>query len=607
MVGIVGRLWRRVWLLSSWLLLACSQPPVPSDTSWQVKAVAPLERYGRFATIEGEEQASLWAARNEHEGFQFIVRAGAQGAAGVSVAISPLRHASGAALPPAQVFRQRFVRVSTPSPYSPYPPQDWPDILLPADNPATPQLAADYRAFPQDLAAGENLPVWVDVFVPPDAPAGLYHGQVTVTAAGLPPLHLPVALQVWGFALPERSPLRTAFGTNGFTVAEMYGFRRQDNVAAHNRIIRAYNDFLLDHYLAPESLWDATPEADAAGRPDFAREVAGLGDVTANMRHYMQTKHAPAYTLVFADSYPFADPLGKDRAKAQVFIREYAAWCRRHAGAGRCYTDPSFVDEPDSAAAYQQVRAWGQFFDAIPPVQGEPIRFQVSEPPIPDDPAWGSLVGKVDVWVAKFYDLWRDIEYLKRNEVSRRVAAGEEVWAYTSLVVDFAAYRQLNPRADPLQGNYPPVWQLDFPPINYRLPVWLFHRYGVTGLGYWDTLASLPGSDVWQDAASFVSQSPPGIRFNGDGLLVYPGFRSRVGFDGPVASLRLKWLREAVEDYMYLDLLHQAGEGAWAQQQVAQVARHFGDWDNDPSRLLQIRRNLGERLHALHTQREGKP
>lgn len=577
-------------------LSACS--PEPSLPGLQVKAIGLLERFAPFEPVVGTDSVAIFAARNEYEGFQFVITAGQAGAANVQVSLSPLRSAAGDVIEGVEVFRERYVKVSTPSPHSPYAPQSWPDILLPAAN-TSPDVSSAYRAFPQNLSAGENLPVWVDVHVPAATKPGVYSATVMVSADGHDSVELPVQLTVWGFSLPARSPLRTVFGTNGYRVAEIYGFERTGESAADNRLIRAYNDFMLDHYLSPESLWDASPEADADGKPDFQREFAGLGTVTENMRHYMQDKHASAYTYVFADSYPFADPLGKDRTKAQRFMREYAGWCAAHAGADRCYTDPSFVDEPDTREAYAYARRWGAFFDEMRLPKGEKIRYQVSEPPLNEDLALGSLTGAVDVWIPKFYDLWRDVDHLGKNVTAQRLNAGEEVWAYTALVLDFKAYQQVNPRADVLKGNYPPVWQLDFPALNYRIPTWLFHRYGVTGLGYWDTLAWAENTDIWQDAASFISTNPPGIVFNGDGLLVYPAKRAQTGFDAPLASLRLKWIRESVEDYMYIDLLLQAGETEFVNQQLGRIARDFGDWDNQPTLLMQVRQALGERLASL--------
>lgn len=594
---MAGHLMRCLWLVLILSGLAgCS--PEPQVPPLGVKAIGVLERFAPFETVQGQDAVVISAARNEYEGFQLVVTAGVNTVADVSVTVSPLHNAQGATIDGLQVFRERYVNVSKPTPHSPYEPQAWPDILLPASESASAKTSG-WRAFPQNLTAGENMPVWVDVYVPADAAAGQYTGTVSVTAAGHKSLTLPVSLTVWDFTLPERSPLRTVFGTNGYRIADIYGLDRTGASANDNLLLRRWNDFLLDHHLSPESLEDASLIADAHGRPDFKRKFAGLGTVTENLRHYIQEKHASAYTYVFADSYPFADPLGKDRGKAQQFIRDYAAWCAEQADAERCYTDPSFVDEPDTLEAYGYARQWGEFFDETPLPKGEKIRFQVSEPPLNESPELGNLQGVVDVWIPKFYDLWRDVDHLQKNVVTERLSAGEEVWAYTALVLDFDAYQKLNPRADALKGSYPPVWQLDFPAINYRIPTWFFHRYGVTGLGYWDTASWFEGADVWNDAASFVSTDPPGIVFNGDGLLAYPGKRSQFGFDGPLASLRLKWIRESVEDYMYIDLLVQAGEGEFVRQQLDRFARNFGDWDNDPALLMQVRQALGERLANL--------
>ena len=579
-------------------LVACNLVPVPD---LRIQAIGVMERFAPFETVTGQQSVNIFAARREYEGFQVVVSAGKKSLTNVQVSVSSLRQASGAEIKALQVFRERYVTVSTPSPHSPYAPQAWPDILLPVTNRAG--VADAYRAFPQNLAAGENLPVWVDVYIPVDAKPGLYHGTISVSADGQTPQTLPINLTVWHFALPERSPLRTVFGTNGYRVADVYGFERTGKSAADNHIIRAYNDFLLDHHLSPESFWDAAPEANNQGLPDFTRQFAGLGNVTENMRHYMQDKQASTYTYVFADRYPFRDPLGKDRQKAQAFVRAYAQWCEKYAGSERCYTDPSFVDEPDTPQAYANAKRWGLFFDETQTHLTHKIRFQVSEPPLNETPSLGDLTGTVDVWIPKFYDLWRDVDYLHKNVVGQRIAAGEEVWAYTALVLDWDNYQKLNKRADPLKGNYPPVWQLDYPAINYRLPTWFFQQYGITGLGYWDTLSWSAGMDIWHDAASFVNTRPAGIRYNGDGLLIYPGKLNDVGFNAPIASLRLKWIRDSIEDYMYLDLLKQAGQGEFMQQQVQQFARNLGDWDNNPALLLKVRQQLGERLDTLASTR----
>jgi hypothetical protein len=209
----------------------------------------------------------------------------------------------------------------------------------------------------------------------------------------------------------------------------------------------------------------------------------------------------------------------------------------------------------------------------------------------------------VDVWVPKFYDLWLDVEHTHKNISRQRIEAGEELWAYTAmnLPTSFKNYQKLNRQADMLKGSYPPIWQTDFPSINYRIPTWLFHHYGVTGLHYYTTLDWFAGADVWNDTASFRDKGYSDEIFNGAGLLIYPGYKEKIGFNGPVASLRLKWIRESVEDYMYIDLLEKAGEHTFVQQQLARFARNFGNWNNDPATMMAVREELGKRLQTLNT------
>jgi hypothetical protein len=78
-----------------------------------------------------------------------------------------------------------------------------------------------------------------------------------------------------------------------------------------------------------------------------------------------------------------------------------------------------------------------------------------------------------------------------------------------------------------------------------RLHPWMNYLYGNTGILYWatDNWARI-GCDPWSETETF----PTG---NGDGSLVYPGR----DFMGPVASIRLKMLREGLEDYELLTLL----------------------------------------------------
>jgi hypothetical protein len=174
----------------------------------------------------------------------------------------------------------------------------------------------------------------------------------------------------------------------------------------------------------------------------------------------------------------------------------------------------------------------------------------------------------VDVWVMlpKMYDRSADL-------VAEALEKGDEAWSYNCLV----------------QDDYSPKWEIDFAPINYRIqPGFINQSLGLTGLLYWR--ADDWSADPWVLPAGY-GDCP------GEGMLVYPG--ERVGLPGQVVpSMRLKWLRDGVDDYDYLELLKQAGEGEWALEQARLVGPDWTNWTRDPAVLANVREQLGDKLNG---------
>ena len=154
-------------------------------------------------------------------------------------------------------------------------------------------------------------------------------------------------------------------------------------------------------------------------------------------------------------------------------------------------------------------------------------------------------------------------------------ASGQSLWSYNSVHLD----------------NYSPKWLLDYPATNFRLqPGFISQSVGLTGLlygavDYW-TL-----EDPWNDVARFSAVYP------GEGVLTYLG--SWVGTEAVAPGLRLKWLREGVEDYEYVALSKRRGEGELALRWVRTVGGSFLAWSRDPQAVYAVRDRLGRRLHEL--------
>jgi hypothetical protein len=185
----------------------------------------------------------------------------------------------------------------------------------------------------------------------------------------------------------------------------------------------------------------------------------------------------------------------------------------------------------------------------------------------------GSHTGRsaVDIWVILG---WQHEKW--PWAVAKAQQKGDEVWSYTALEED----------------NYTPKWLVDFNLINFRIqPGFINQSLGLKGVLYW--AADHWGADPWHNQ----NYQTDGLTYAGEGVLIYPG--KPVGVDGAVPSIRLKQLRDGVEDYEYVELLKKRNAGAWALEQVRTIAAGWKDWTKDPDALSRTREQLGRKLDEL--------
>lgn len=543
------------------ILLTIAAIPAAAADSFTAVCFDSLARLPRSGALpNGKPNILICAARGEAEAFQVVI-----------VAKTPLQDVTVAAsdfagpgtIPTAAIllYREVYVPLTHNSPRASEPPDWFADPLLPLSHPWPGDAGAGQFDHRFDVAAGENQPIWVEVKVPRDAAPGLYRGVVSIVV-GVRRLDVPFRLKVWDFELPQTPALATSFGVSTRDDLEReYGIQR--HTAPYFTMTRRFVDFLLDHRLSPVWADDMQVDGDATGRFLPAKRDGTLGSTADVYRHYFEDKGMTAITAPFWDDWPYEDPLGTDREVAKTYLRNFAAFARKLGFADRIYVYP--VDEPGSAAQYELVRQWAAFFHEA----GPEFRFLLTEQPRPQNPAWGTLTGFVDIWVPLTFTV-------QPEESWARVAAGDEMWTYTALV----------------QNRYAPVWLMDRRPVEHRIFPWIMWHYGMTGLLYWEMTYYEQVGDPWQGTASYDGH-------NGDGMFIYPGRRAEHGFDGPVASLRLKWLRDSVDDYDYLVLLaNLAGRGA-VDKLANKVGTRWNVWNKDPQVLLKQRIRIGKKIEKL--------
>jgi hypothetical protein len=546
-----------IWLCAALLLLPVTGLPAPSHPALQVYAVDGLTRVRPRGTLPPTTEVAIKAARNEYEPFQVVVRAGSAGLSSVNVEVGDLRGHHGQVIPRQNLtlYREHYVSVTKPCPKSKEGAGDYPDALIPFVNPldGKPIRNARFVAAPFDVAPDANQPVWADVFVPKDATPGTYSGEVKVTAANQKAVTIPVRLTVWDFSLPDKPTTRSNFGGVDGGVAKRHHLA--ENSPEARALERRYAQAMAAHRLCPPIPQYLLPAVRLDGSIDPAPTHGAL-------KEWIEAFQVTGIPLNLVGG----DPLGQDRPRNVRYLHDMYAYLKANDWEKMAYI--YVLDEPNDAKAYEEVRQRGKLIHEAQPG----IKVLCTEQPTPEQPEWGTLVGSVDIWVP----LWALCE---ERSAAERLHAGDELWSYTALC-------QGKPGADT------PYWEMDFPLLDYRIPLWMNWRNGITGLLYWTTVYWDVAGDVWTNSVTYAPG--PKTFYNGEGSLFYPGVDA--GFAGPVTSIRLKQIREGLEDYEYLKLLVDAREGEFAMQTVQALARSWSDWDTNPAHLHEAREKLAQRL-----------
>ena len=574
------------WLLFMGILVVLvmikrSSEALPPEPEFRIWVENPMIRVQPETQPQPRDVIEIAAARNEVEPFQVIVSALSRKLEGVTAWVSDLEDGKGSKIDRSQItlYRQQYVYIRTPSPYSTEPPGWWPDALVPFINPingrSVPPMqftreevggkvthrltGARFLGSPFDVWPEKNQPLWIDVAVPKEAPSGHYTGRFTVSIPALGESHLPVKLTVWNFTLPDGPPIATHFGSlDG--IAEKHGVDRTSS--AFMTLQARYAQAMAEHRIDPPIPESLRPPIRSDGSIDWKKSHEAL-------KRYINSYNIRSIQI---PTFRFSDPAKSSRRNFIHYLQSYYDYLKSQDWDKGAYYYP--LDEPNSKEAYDQVRTYAQLVHEANPK----IRLLCTEQPYTQDPAWGDLRDAVDIWCPLFAFF---------EEESARAAREREgdIWTYTALCQKAPPY---HPQFAQISGQATPFWQIDFPALNYRIPLWIMRRYGIKGLLYWSAVYwDGPDRDVWTDPA-FRN------RYNGEGFLFYPG--TEAGIQGPVPSIRLKVLREGLEDYAYFTLLEKLGDGSFVSQEVSKIGSSWWKWDEAPEHLYQVRAELATRI-----------
>ncbi len=552
----------------------------------KLTALNSMERINQQHPSFGQAQAEIKAAKNEIESFQIVVHALQGNVKVIKAEMSDLTGEAGViSKDNITLYREEYVRVRRPSLYSEMPPGLYPDPLVPFINPYTgkvieplnqhrerpggPEVTKGYEmsAIPFEVWQGQNQPLWVDISIPKNAAAGEYKGTFTITLHDQSTFSLPIKVTVWNFTLPDGPTLRNSFG-NVSSVAPLFGV--DQNSEKFQEIEIRYCRMMAQHRINPPLPQSMMPEVTNNGSLKISPERTG------KLKKFIQDLHVTDFRIPKA---PFKDVLTINREKAISYYKDYYRYVKENGWDKRAYL--YMYDEPKSGEDYEKIKKYGALLHEAAPQ----LQCLVVEQTYQENTSWPHIDDAVDIWCPVF-------ACIDRDSINVKLAQGDEVWSYTALAQKAKKFTY-RPHYNEMKDYEPPYWSIDRPLTSYRVPTWINWQYKITGLLYWSTVYIKPAMGLTEPWMTPVYLEP-GRQFNGEGYLMYPGIPC--GINGPVPSIRLKNIRDAMDDYEYFTLLNKLAGREVVTRIVSTVAPEWWKWDKDPEAFLTARERIAKEI-----------
>jgi hypothetical protein len=484
----------------------------------------------------------LFGAQNEIIAFQLIINATSSGASNVTVRLDSLIGSSyvitntGGIGDPMnytgkriELFVESYINVTTksagghiaPKAISPaYYSGQIPDGLVPFE------VGQSKGGSPFNIASNVNQGVWVDIYIPKDAPPDLYSGKAIVYENGVVRYNIPVSLKVYGFALSDSTHFHNMFNLNMDDIKVKHGVSIYS--AAYNTILDKYYKMCHRHRMdltakATHSAFNSYASGYYTGNaytPSNGYEGPGIsvGNGTYGIGVYDQPQSSASsgFTPVSESGW---------WAAADTWV----SWFNANA--------PSTVifkymnDEPDSTqyALIQQRASW---IHSNPGV-GRRLKTYCT---VKIDPR---LYGYIDFWC-------EGGDSYVSSDVAARKSAGDKI----------AFYNFCRPIIPAL-----PV--IDVEAADSRVVSWIGWKYKLDQYFLWTVDAVSDGTrqiNEWVDNYLMMG----GYYVWGYANFLYTGQNAVFssydkGIPGPIASIRMKNWRRGQQDYEYLWLASQLG------------------------------------------------
>ncbi len=516
--------------------------------------------------IYNGERASLHGARGEYVSFQLVLtNYGNSTLKDIRVEMPPFKNENNLFTIRPELFLEWAVEVKTES--TGYPKSSlgkgwYPDALIPfkyiqqdslivkGNNWVYPLWLPDFN---NRIDNQKSLIVWIDQYVPfeiDEAKEGVYSTSISVSI-GKTVQEIPIDLNVWSFAIPNENKFKASLQHEGFLSGmgemqelEIYQLFKRNRIA------------LLD------------PTYD----PQFSYSQKGNININWTSFDERMSKYldGSAFTSKYGYDYGpgYNEPL-------ETFALPFDVYGKHGTNGWPDIGKPEVERNPENSAIYiQSIKNVRDHFSNIIDPKKTDITVYLNgldESYFPE--AWDRMVYYGNMFSTYYPEAHFRIDGGYSEEAMAVVQGSIKAWASHTLNYDIEKVRKYQQMGieDWIYG--PLIYEsevnawvgsctfLDLPLVNDRGISWTCWKYGAYSWISWGIGAGWVKG--WYDPESWKNEYKSGAdtdstytfkKLNGNALLVYsPGVVPNVS--GPCPSIRLKMMRDGVQEYEYMRLL----------------------------------------------------
>ena len=402
----------------------------------------------------------------------------------------------------------------------------------------------------------KSMIVWVDQYVPfnrEDALPGKYTTKIAVTI-GSETQEIPVELTLWDFAIPNENRFKAGLQHEGFV--KSMGEKQELEIY---HLLKRNRITMLDPTYEPEMKLASNGKAII----DWTRHDARLG------KYFSGKAFTSEYGYMYGPGY--GEPV-------ETFVLPFDVY-GKHGTRGWPDIGTSDVERNDENRAIyidciKQVR--NHFSKLIDPSKTDITVYLngLDESYFPE--AWSRMVYYGDIFREYYPESFFRIDGGYTEEALQIVKNSISSWASHTIEYDYNTIRKYQEMGIKVWLYGPMLYEsrinswvgsstiLDLPLVNDRAISWCCWKYRTFSWLSWGAGAGWVNgwydTESWKDASRERSEEEAEFTYkkiNGSALMIYaPGVIPNV--TGPCPSIRLKTMRDGVQEYEYMRLLAEA-------------------------------------------------